>query len=294
MKHRILVLLNARARGGQAAQLEANIAAAFAATDTPVHIKRARRHLAAAARQAIADGYTTLVAAGGDGTIRTVAAVVASHDITLGVIPVGTFNHFAKDAGIPLDLTEAVQTIITGQRRPIDYFTVNGRFCLNSANLGLHAVFVRRRQAYERIIGKWLAIPVALAQALIRFNAWRFTLSLPHQRHTLVTPVIFIGHNDYQVERLGLPSHPQAKRGDLSIYTLECQTRRRLLWLIILSLFGQLRHERYFRTWTAQHCQVNARSTTHITLDGELIRLKSPLNFEAHPGGLTVLVPSRS
>jgi diacylglycerol kinase family enzyme len=60
--------------------------------------------LAASAGRAVKAGCTLLVAAGGDGTVSTVANVAAEHGVALGVLPLGTLNHFARDAGIPGDL----------------------------------------------------------------------------------------------------------------------------------------------------------------------------------------------
>jgi diacylglycerol kinase family enzyme len=291
MTRPIIVLLNAHARGGQAHRMEATITAAFEQAGAPVIIRRARRKLPQAVQEALHEGYTTIVAAGGDGTIRTVAAAVARRGATLGVIPIGTFNHFAKALSIPRTIPEAVAVIVAGHRREVDYGTVNGRFFINSAAMGIHPLFVRRRLAYERHIGKWLAIPVALIQAFRRFGTWRVTLELPDGHHQLVTPFIFIGNNDYQVEQLGLPSRRFIDDGQLFIYSLECHTRRHLLWLFMRSLLGGLHSEKYFHSFSAKHCRIVAKGPVHITLDGELVQLKTPLDFKSHPGGLTVLAP---
>ncbi|HEX8489860.1 MAG TPA: acylglycerol kinase family protein, partial [Chthoniobacterales bacterium] len=73
------------------------------------------KDIAAIAREAVASSETIIVAAGGDGTISAVAAELAGTDKTLGVLPAGTLNHFAKDLGIPLDLETAVRTIKEGK-----------------------------------------------------------------------------------------------------------------------------------------------------------------------------------
>src|SRR4051812_34619875 len=61
------------------------------------------------AHAAVRDGYDLVVAAGGDGTVSSVAAVVVDAGKTLGVLPLGTLNHFARDLGIPVDFEEAAQ-----------------------------------------------------------------------------------------------------------------------------------------------------------------------------------------
>src|SRR4051812_47059714 len=69
----------------------------------------------------VAQGHPQLVvAAGGDGTVNAVASVLAGTDIALGVLPLGTLNHFARDIGMPLDLQGAARAIVAGKRRAVD------------------------------------------------------------------------------------------------------------------------------------------------------------------------------
>src|ERR1041385_7680888 len=91
------------------------------------------------ARRALEARPPVLVAAGGDGTLSAVADVLRGTDTALGVIPVGTMNHFAKDLGIPLDAGEAAQVIGTGRCIRVDVGEVNGRAFINNASLGIYA-----------------------------------------------------------------------------------------------------------------------------------------------------------
>src|SRR3954464_9990148 len=112
-----------------------------------------------------------VVAAGGDGTISAVAAALAGTNKTLGVLPIGTLNHFAKDLNIPLDLEGAVRTIIEGETTPVDLGEVNGRVFINNSSLGLYPHIVSRREAQQQRLarGKWTAFFWATIQALRRF-----------------------------------------------------------------------------------------------------------------------------
>jgi diacylglycerol kinase family enzyme len=58
--------------------------------------------------------YNSVIAAGGDGTISTVARIIAGTGMALGVIPFGTFNNFARDAGLRIDINEAVGVLLQG------------------------------------------------------------------------------------------------------------------------------------------------------------------------------------
>ncbi len=289
---RTIVLLNAKSRDGQAGQRQRDIEAAFAGHQYPVTVQLTEDRIDTATQQAIRKGYRIIVAAGGDGTIRAIAAVVAQSDgVVLGVLPMGTFNHFAKDAGIPIDLTAAARIIAHGKTQQIDCASVSGRLFMNSAALGLHPLFVRRRQFYQSRIGKWLAIPVALVQAFARYRTWPLTLQINNQRTTHQTALVIIGNNDYQVEQLGLLNRQDLAGGLLYVYILNSQTRLQFLHLAFRIFLGRTDNLTYFKAYSADSCTLEINQTVQLTMDGELTALKPPLEFRALPGRLTVLVP---
>ncbi|MBA3609351.1 MAG: NAD(+)/NADH kinase, partial [Chthoniobacterales bacterium] len=92
-----------------------------------------------------------LVAGGGDGTICSVAEAAREHGKTLGVIPLGTFNYFAKNLGIPLELEEAARVILEGESVQASVLDLDGRLVLNNSSIGIHpAVLLTRRKMYRR------------------------------------------------------------------------------------------------------------------------------------------------
>ena len=82
---------------------------------------RDNNSIAALAKNAMDEDYDIIVAGGGDGTINAVAsAIVGNSAIKLGILPMGTFNHFARDLGLPIDLEKAVEIIVAGQVKSVD------------------------------------------------------------------------------------------------------------------------------------------------------------------------------
>src|SRR5512145_345184 len=117
--------------------------------------------LIAAAERAAAEGFV-LVAAGGDGTVSTVASVAVRTQSTFGVIPLGTLNHFARDAGIPLDPAKAAAVIAAEHTRELDVGQMNGSTFVNNVSLGLYPRLVWERQREQhRGRGKWTAFALA-------------------------------------------------------------------------------------------------------------------------------------
>src|SRR5438445_12083243 len=113
---RVLVLANASA-GALAADRSTAwseaIRGAFAGRGVEADVVLAGcGELTRAAREA--EGYDAIVAAGGDGTVNAVASGMVGRAVPLGVLPLGTLNHFAKDLGLPAGLADAVGVIARG------------------------------------------------------------------------------------------------------------------------------------------------------------------------------------
>src|SRR3954447_2472479 len=128
MAPRLTILINAAAGTGEQEETRRRLAPILASSDLEVEISLVRNgeEMTTLARRAVYDGSRTVVAGGGDGTINAVAAVLVGTNTSLGVLPFGTLNHFAKDLQIPLDLEGAARTIVTGQTIAVDVGEVNG------------------------------------------------------------------------------------------------------------------------------------------------------------------------
>src|SRR5579872_2332750 len=86
--------------------------------------------------EAVAGGaFDAVVAGGGDGTVSNVAAALVDSGLPLGVLPLGRFNHFARDLGIPAELEQAVALIAAGNAVTIDSGEVNGRSFINNSSV---------------------------------------------------------------------------------------------------------------------------------------------------------------
>jgi diacylglycerol kinase family enzyme len=117
------------------------------------------------ALDARAEEATALGVAGGDGSVNTASQVALEEDKALMVIPSGTFNHLTSALGIAT-VEDAVEAVKKGQAVGVDVATVDGKAFLNSASFGGYVEFVDARERFERRIGKWPAVIVALVRML--------------------------------------------------------------------------------------------------------------------------------
>jgi diacylglycerol kinase family enzyme len=249
--------------------------------------------MGAAARKAIDQGAEAVIAAGGDGTVSAVAAVVAGTRAILGVIPLGTLNHFARDLGIPLDPGEAAKVLIRGNVAKIDIGEVNGRRFINNSSLGLYPSIVRYRESRERTgRSRLLAFGAGLLVALRRYRFLRLHMEIDGKVYDRRSPFLFVGNNRYEIEGLRLGRRSKLDGGKLSLYLSDRTGRFGLIIIAISALLKRLRMHKDFAVLPAEAVMVQAhRKRIHVALDGEVYKMHPPLRYSIRPSFLQVFRP---
>ena len=295
------VVVNQGAGSVDGAEVEAQrveIAEAFASAGATCEIAFvAGEQLEAALRRAVAARPDVVVVAGGDGTLGTAAAVLADGDVPLGVLPLGTFNHFAKDMGIPLDPGEAAAAIVGGRVEHVDVGEVNGRCFVNNSSLGVYPVMVGLRDDLRerRGWGKVRAVPVAMWRVLRRFPARRLTISADGYRSTLRTPFVFVGNNRYDVGPRGVGQRSSITGGELCVYIARSASRLRLVGLALRAVVQGSDAVRDLDEHAAPEITVEAGShRLRVAVDGEVTTMRAPLRYRVRAGALAVRVPERT
>jgi diacylglycerol kinase family enzyme len=249
----------------------------------------------AAAEEAAAAG-DALVAAGGDGTVSTVAGVAVKTGAVFGVIPLGTLNHFAKDAGIPLDVDSAVDVLAAGRAVALDTGALNARTFVNNASVGLYARVVHERQIEERRgHRKWIAFVIGLVRV------WRIdpqiTVRLMVDGRPLVrrTPFVLVGNGDYQEAGLGLGRRASLTAGHLSIYLAPECGRMEMVILALRAVAGRLTPDVKLEELRACEVTIEPRARrAGVATDGELVALSPPFACRIQRGTLRTLLPLTS
>jgi diacylglycerol kinase family enzyme len=247
-----------------------------------------------AAREAASSDADPVVLGGGDGTVSTGAAAVAGGPKTLGVLPLGTFNHFARDLGIPLALEDAVRTIAEGRVREVDVGEAGGRPFVNNASIGLYPELVRVRDELRRHRGmrKGTAMLAAAREVLRDPPFLRVELRVLDDVARVSTPFVFVGNNRYEMSLFALGARPALDRGELSLYVARNARRWGIVRIALRALVGRLRQDRDFEALTVPELEVAThRRTVRVALDGEVYRMESPLRYRIRRRALRVLAP---
>lgn len=245
---------------------------------------------------ASAEGLDAVVAAGGDGTVSAAAAAMADGNRPLGVLPLGTLNHFARDAGLPAGLDEAVAAIVTGRPKPVDIAEVNGFVFVNNSAVGLYPQMVLQREAQQRTLGrsKRLAMLVASVRALYRFSRHRLAIRIAGAEAPIETPLLFVGNNRYETRLLTLGRREAIDRGELCLYAPLARSRLYFIGLAVRGLFGRLDQVRDFVSLDGlQSVEVrSSRNMLAVAADGETRLIETPLRYRIRRGALHILVPA--
>jgi len=282
-----------------------------------VHVEEAREHIARIAREygadaevivtkrgddiaslaarAISERRQPVVAGGGDGTVNAVAGNLAGTATALGVIPMGTLNHFAKDIGLPLNIEAAVRNLFTGKVAHVDVGEVNGRVFVNNSGVGFYPHFVRQREEQERRGHvKQVAFMLALRSIVRRYFRLRIKLHLDQiEALEHVTPFLFVGNNRYQTSGLEIGTRSTLDSGRLWVCTAPSHGRRNIVGVALRTLLGGDADEELKAFETEEIWVEPGTARVNVSIDGEVSVMDAPLHYKIRLRALRVLVPER-
>ena len=245
------------------------------------------------ARRAAGSGAEIIVAGGGDGTVNCVAGALVGTDLCLGILPMGTLNHFAKDLKIPLQLAAAAGVIAGGQPRRVDVGEVNGRIFLNNSSLGLYPRLVRERERLQDMgSGKWPAMVRAAKAVLQQYSQLTIELDAGNKgRLSQRTPFVFIGNNRYRIEGWNIGSRECLDAGRLWLYLAPNIGPFGLFKLGVATVMGRAPTGGAAEIFETPQCSIRTRrKRVDVSTDGEVALMQTPLSYRIRPGALRVMV----
>ena len=245
------------------------------------------------ARDAVARGADCLGMAGGDGSQALVASIAIEHGLPFVCVSAGTRNHFALDLGLNRDdPRESMQAFRDAVERTVDYATVNGRLFVNNVSLGVYAQIVQEESYRD---AKLETTKVLLPEMLGRQSEpFDLQFTTPNGEEVDGAILIMVSNNPYVIG--ALPDNAQRLHldsGKLGVFAVTTRTGAEAALLFAATALGQQRRSRYWHEFTATSFEARSRSGDAFAgVDGEALHLPTPLRFEIHPRGLTLLVPA--
>ncbi|MCU0760746.1 MAG: diacylglycerol kinase [Steroidobacteraceae bacterium] len=299
----MFVVLNAASGAQPTASVQAVIEAQLreAGRDHAVLASTVTGGLEAATRHAVELALArggALVAAGGDGTLNRVAQAALEADLPFGAIALGTFNYFARAQALPLDVAAATRALLSPRLRAVQVGVVNGRVFLVNASLGLYPQLLADREQFKARFGRHRAVAFAAAIGTILQSRRRLDLAVEAQAgtRTLRTAALVVDNNRLQLEQLGLPEAEAVEQGRLVAMFVKPSAPGALLGLLARALLRGLAGTPEVERLAVRRLRVTllgaaARATLSVAVDGETLRMSSPLEFSVAPRPLQLIVP---
>ena len=246
-----------------------------------------------ALQNAASGEFDAVIVGGGDGTISTVAEVLADTETPMGILPMGTLNHFAKDLKIPLGLDQAIDVIASGHTLRVDLGEVNGKLFLNNSSIGIYPYLVsdRERRRKHHGLPKWIALIFAGLRTLGNLPFRQLSLEADGWQRAYKSPCVFVGNNKYILSGASVGSRTTLSDGLLSLYVTKQQGAAALVWLAIRCVSGMVDQANDLNVFSLSAITIKSRhKRLLVSRDGEIETLETPLNYAIRPSALRVFV----
>lgn len=230
---------------------------------------------------------------GGDGTVQAAAQVAIQRGLALAVLPGGTLNHFARDAGV-VDVADTAKAVLEGHAAVLDTaeVTIDGgtrTLFLNTASIGGYPDTVRLREKLEHKLGKWPAAALAMSRVLQHAAPLEVTVD----GNTTSVWMIFVGNGRYAPTDQVPMSRPTISEGTIDVRYLRADTRAsraRLLWAAATGTLGS--SATYVQRSVSELTVQVLGGPTSLAADGEVVGRGRRFEFRSSPQSLTLYAPA--
>lgn len=253
------------------------------------------RGLLEAIREVKARNPSLVIAAGGDGTAMAVADAFLGSDVAYGVLPLGTFNYFARGLGLSEDPGEAARQLAGGRVVERRVAQVNGQVFLNNASVGIYPSILKvretvyRRWGRRRIMAHW-----SVVKTFLRFRKpMRVRITMDGDGGRYRTALVFVARSAFQLERFGLEGVQAIREGGFAVLLVNARTRMELFSRVFKLALGTVQEGVDYDLFAAEDLllEVDGKSRVLLAYDGEKRRVAAPLRFGMSEGALRLVMP---
>lgn len=246
--------------------------------------------LKAAVEQSVQNEVPLVIVAGGDGTFSAVAHAFVGSKSTLGVLPLGTGNSFARDLGIVADVDTACKVVAGEFAAQVDLGEINDQVFVNVASMGLTARIAKQlTKDTKRKFGRFV-YAIAIARSIREVRPFKVQLETNNGSREFDSMLAVIGTGKYHAGPFPLSPEASITNGKLTFYVLTSRNRADFVrYALALPTGNQGNLENVY----TEQCEFGKMVTTpvqKVVVDGE-VNMQSPLSFKVLPGAIQVMVP---
>lgn len=243
------------------------------------------------------DAKGILLLSGGDGTVNAWLDLLYESKIPFALLPSGTFNLLAHDFSIPLDPDEALNLAINGKPRPISMGRINNHPFIVSASIGVHSKIIEQREESSDKFGRnrVVALISSTYAALSRLKPFKAQIKLPQETQFHKTSMVMATLSKSHIEPLGIEHQKKLREEAMACFVLKALTWKQMLAVLFKGATGMLGHDKRILVSELDKFELSInRSRLKVCIDGELIKLKSPMKIELVPKALNFIYPADS
>ena len=248
-------------------------------------------HAVELARRAASEGWPTVAAFGGDGTVGDVARGILDSDSALGIIPMGTGNDVARNLGLPLDLAVACDTLKAGKTRRVDMGTINGTPFLNNAGTGFEALVMEVMNTSIRFVRGKPAFILGILKMFPSFQPFQLTLTRDGGApETILAMMLSILNGT--MYGAGMKACPDAliDDGELDVLVITAMPKTKLLALFPKVIAGEHVGHPAVQLFRAKQLTLSCDPPQPLNVDGD-VSGTTPASVAVRPAALKVIAP---
>lgn len=240
---------------------------------------------------ALAQGVSTVVAWGGDGTINEVGSALAFRDASLAIVPSGSGNGLARELAIPFEPERAFDVAFAGRERCIDAGEIDGHLFFNIAGLGLDARVAHRFAADGLVRRGFMRYLEITAQELFTYRADEHTIVT--DGHAVSVRALLVAIANSRQYGNGAIIAPDARLDDgrLDVIVVSERSAIRALLQMPRVFMGQIGQVSGVTMQPATEVEVTSAQPVIYHVDGEPFVGGASISARARPRALRVTVP---
>lgn len=242
------------------------------------------------AREAAAQGYDVVAAAGGDGTVNEVVNGLAGTQTALAALPVGTVNVWVRELGLPLQPPAAAAALLDAQVRAIDLGRAGGRYFLLMAGVGFDAAVTAEVRAHEKRRLGIFAYVIRVLDLAWRFRGTRARIVVDGKTVRSRVLMVVLGNSQLYGGILKVTARASLDDGLLDLCIIKGNSLRGAPLRVLSILLQRYALDPKIEYHRARSVQIMTRRPLPVQVDGDHIG-QTPMIFEAVPGALRALLP---
>ena len=248
-------------------------------------------HAKVIAEEAKQQGYTHVVAVGGDGTVRDVGTALMGSDVALGVISLGSGNGFARHLGFSLMMSRALKQLLSSEETYIDVVEINGRYSLNVSGFGFDAVVAYFFNKMK--IRGFLSYVFSVIHMWFRYPSRHFVFHINGETWAEECFIMSVANSSQYGNNASIAPKASLRDGLVDICILKRPKYYQIPRFIYCFMHSKLGQLSYFREIQCREAVIEG-DVTKAHIDGDPCTLTPPINVKVHAGVLKVVVPKFS